>query len=148
MNNLTAYKCLDCGHYSISKRDGIKCFKCGGHVIPAGKAIYKPKEFDVQISMKDTDIFERMVKLLFEMIYNEEISEPQKQKIKSCILDKERHRHIRTITCQNCQAVLADIDNRSERIHLKKENIKFNEDGVTRLQCRCGCKTEYKRWKH
>ena len=38
MNDLTAYKCLVCGHFTISRHDGLICTNCKGPVAPMGKA--------------------------------------------------------------------------------------------------------------
>ena len=40
---LIAYKCLECGHYTISKYDGKRCVKCNGHLVPYGKATFADK---------------------------------------------------------------------------------------------------------
>lgn len=44
MDDLIAYRCMECGHYTISKHDGIRCAKCGGEVAPAGNATYADKK--------------------------------------------------------------------------------------------------------
>lgn len=38
MNELTAYRCFECGHYTISKKDGVRCAKCNGALQPMGNA--------------------------------------------------------------------------------------------------------------
>ena len=40
---LIAYKCLECGHYTISKYDGKRCVKCNGHLVPYGQATFADK---------------------------------------------------------------------------------------------------------
>lgn len=37
---LIAYKCLECGHLTISRYDGKRCAKCNGHLVPYGKATF------------------------------------------------------------------------------------------------------------
>jgi len=67
--HLIAYRCLKCGHYTISKYDGITCAKCHGQVVPAGEATLadKNKYMTVNVSVKDTDIFKRIINMLREI---------------------------------------------------------------------------------
>lgn len=56
MDQLIAFKCLECGHYTITKHDGMKCAKCGGVITPVGEATYIDKRklnsisFNVELS--------------------------------------------------------------------------------------------------
>lgn len=33
-----AYKCMECGPINISRYDGLRCGRCGGHITPVGEA--------------------------------------------------------------------------------------------------------------
>lgn len=54
-------------------------------------------------------------------------------------LNKEKR-----IICQNCGAILADIDKHTSRIHLPPENIKVSKNGLIKLTCHCRCTVQYR----
>ena len=46
------YKCLDCGHEGVDHRDGIKCPKCKGFIVPTGDAI----SVDIRVVQKPISV--------------------------------------------------------------------------------------------
>ena len=50
---LIAYKCLECGHFTISKYDGKRCVKCNGHLVPYGKATFADKSISTSTEKRD-----------------------------------------------------------------------------------------------
>lgn len=87
---LTAYKCLECGHYTISKYDGVRCAECSsGATAPVGDAtcIDKNKGLTVQVSLKDTKLFERMLRVFEALVYDKHTPEWIKEKIQRLILN-------------------------------------------------------------
>lgn len=63
---LIAYKCLECGHYTISKYDGKRCVKCNGHLISYGKATFvdsvKNSNEKMKLVLKNNDKSEVEIK--------------------------------------------------------------------------------------
>lgn len=93
MNSLTAYKCLECGHFTISRLDGQRCSKCKGAVVPMGNATNadKNKLMSVDISVKDMDIFKQVMDLLKEIYGREDVPIDIKYKIIGITLGSEPH---------------------------------------------------------
>lgn len=85
--DLIAYKCLECGHYTISKYDGKRCVKCNGHLVPYGKASFadKSNRLKVEISLKDTDLFKKILEVLKEILENKSVPKEIKVKIEEVI---------------------------------------------------------------
>lgn len=89
MNKLIAYRCFECGHYTISKKDGLRCQKCNGALQPMGDATYVYKGYSnskIEISIKDTELFKKML-----MVFSALVDEPHtpnwiKVKIQELIL--------------------------------------------------------------
>lgn len=90
MSKLTAYKCLECGHYTISKYDGKSCEKCKSRVVPVGDATYSDNKagLTVNVSVKDTELFKRMIKVFVALMDDKHTPEWIKEKIKRLILDE------------------------------------------------------------
>lgn len=90
MNNLTAYKCLECGHYTISRYDGIRCANCDGPVTPVGNATNRDREkkLSLDVNLKDIKIFKRMVDVFSALIDDRHTPEWIKVKIKNLVLDE------------------------------------------------------------
>ncbi|MDU5108887.1 MAG: hypothetical protein E6248_00455 [Clostridium sp.] len=84
---LIAYRCLECGHYTISKYDGKRCAKCDGYLVPYGNAtcVDKSKSMKVQVSLKDIDLFKDIINVLKELLVNEGIPKEVKMKIEEII---------------------------------------------------------------
>lgn len=84
---LIAYKCLECGHFTISKHDGKRCVKCDGHLVPYGNAtcMDKSKSMKVQVSLKDIDMFKDILKVLKYILENDSVPEEVKMKIEEVI---------------------------------------------------------------
>lgn len=61
MSKLTAYKCLECGHFTISRHDGHRCAKCDGPVMPQGNATYVEGSSIFSIPI-ETGMSERLTK--------------------------------------------------------------------------------------
>lgn len=98
MQNLTVYKCLDCGHFTISRYDGIRCAKCGrGATAPIGDATMADwkKELTVAVSIKDTDVLKNLINILGDLLCDARTPEWAKEKIMSAIneeaVDHENH---------------------------------------------------------
>jgi len=89
MNGLTAYKCLECGHYTISRRDGNKCAKCDGPIAPMGHATNADasKALQVNVSIKDTDLFKKMLQIFSALIDDERTPDWAKEKIQRHVLN-------------------------------------------------------------
>jgi hypothetical protein len=90
MSNLTAYRCIECGHYTVSKHDGIRCAECKGYVVPVGHATYRDKStaLTVDVSLKDTGIFKRMLRVFSALMDDKHTPDWIKSKIKSLFLDE------------------------------------------------------------
>lgn len=87
---LTAFRCLECGHYTISKYDGKRCAECGGAVAPAGNATYadKSQSLIVSVSLKDTEIFKRIITAISDLKANKDTPEWVMEKLMGAIGDK------------------------------------------------------------
>lgn len=93
MRDLIAYKCLECGHYTIASSDGIRCSKCNGHLISQGKATYREnrqqgRALTVKVSIKETYVFEKMVRVFKALVDDEYTPKWIKEKINQLILDE------------------------------------------------------------
>lgn len=90
MQNLVAYRCLECGHYNISKYDGKRCSKCNGALVPMGNATYvdKSKEIAVEVRLKDTKLFNRMLDVYKALLDDKHTPKWIKVKIKRLVLDE------------------------------------------------------------
>ncbi|NFO41861.1 hypothetical protein FDB42_17585 [Clostridium botulinum] len=87
MNNLTAYKCLDCGEYTISRLDGIRCVKCSGVLTPMGNAhMNKNKYLPVDVNIKGTDKFKIILEIIKDIIVDKQVPIEIRNKIKEKIL--------------------------------------------------------------
>lgn len=88
--NLTAYKCLECGHYTVSKYDGIKCDQCNGVIAPVGNAtcIDKNKGLRVELSIKDTKLFNKILHVFKDLMEDKHTPEWIKEKIQRLIFDE------------------------------------------------------------
>lgn len=87
MDNITAYKCLECGEYTISKRDGIRCIKCNGALAPIGNAhVDKNKSLSIDVNIKDTDKFKELLGIIKDITIDERISIEIRNEIKEKIL--------------------------------------------------------------
>jgi len=147
MNNLIVYKCLDCGHYNISNKDGRICAKCNGPIAPMGEAtnIDKSKLMTVNVSLKDTDIFKESIALLKEIAIRKDTSQDIKDKILKYANEINDPNRVRIIVCQSCGALLVTFDNKgNSRIHLKSSNISIGDNRIMTLKCNCGCEIQYK----
>lgn len=84
---LVAYKCIECGHFTISSQDGIRCAKCGGVVTPVGEATNADVKnyLTVNLSIKDMDIFKRMIGTMAQIANDEDTPERLKAKIKRAV---------------------------------------------------------------
>ena len=77
---LIAYKCLECGHYTISKYDGRRCVKCNGHLVPYGKATFADKSISTSTEKRNGNM-----KLVFKKDDNTEVEVKEIQSIdKDC----------------------------------------------------------------
>jgi len=87
---LTAYKCLECGHYTISKHDGARCAECDGVVAPVGNAtcIDKNKGLKVEVSIKDTKLFNTMLSVFKALIDDKHTPDWIKEKIQRLVLNE------------------------------------------------------------
>ncbi|MCT8978300.1 zinc ribbon domain-containing protein [Clostridium sp. CX1] len=86
-----AYRCLECGHYTISKRDGIRCAKCGsGATKPMNNATYidKNKELSIDVRLKDTKIFRRMLDVFLALMDDRYTPDWIKERIQRLVLDE------------------------------------------------------------
>lgn len=87
MNDLTAHKCLKCGDYTISRRDGLRCIKCNGVLSPMGNAhIDKNKYLSIDVNMKDTDKFKEILGVIKDIIMDERIPREIREEIKEKFL--------------------------------------------------------------
>ncbi|GAB6169688.1 hypothetical protein JCM1393_21480 [Clostridium carnis] len=88
MNKLTAYRCFECGHYTISKRDGRRCSECNGALQPMGHATYADKEHGtkLEVSLKDTKLFEKMLMVFSALVDDPHTPNWIKVKIQELIL--------------------------------------------------------------
>lgn len=88
MSDLTAYKCLECGHYTITKWDGERCAKCKGEIRPVGNATYinKSKGLTLNVSIKDSDIFKEVINAVKEFTKDERVPEGIRQGYKDAII--------------------------------------------------------------
>lgn len=78
--DLIAYKCLECGHYTISKYDGRKCVKCNGHLVPYGKATFVDKSISTSTEKRNGNM-----KLVLKKDDNTEVEVKEIQSIdKDC----------------------------------------------------------------
>ncbi|MDU4979393.1 MAG: hypothetical protein E6X14_08070 [Clostridium celatum] len=77
---LIAYKCLECGHYTISKYDGRRCVKCNGHLVPYGKATFADKSISTSTEKRNGNM-----KLVLKKDDNTEVEVKEIQSIdKDC----------------------------------------------------------------
>ena len=89
MNELVVYQCFECGHYNISKRDGIRCRKCNGALKSMGNATYIDKghsALKVEVSVKDTKLFEKILMVFSDLIEDPHTPNWIKVKIRELIL--------------------------------------------------------------
>ncbi|WP_294167764.1 hypothetical protein [uncultured Clostridium sp.] len=88
MNKLMAYRCFECGHYNISQKDGVRCQKCNGALQTMGDATYvdKEKNLKVEVSVKDTKLFQKMLKVFLALIDDPHTPNWIKVKIEELIL--------------------------------------------------------------
>lgn len=89
MNKLIAYRCFECGHYTISKKDGVRCQKCNGALQPMGDATCIDKSnssLKVEVSVKDTKLFEKMLMVFSTLIDDPHTPNWIKVKIQELIL--------------------------------------------------------------
>lgn len=94
MSDLTAYKCLECGHYTITKWDGERCAKCKGQIRPVGNATYinkinninKSKGLTLNVSIKDFDIFKKVINVVKKFTEDERVPEGIRQGYKDAII--------------------------------------------------------------
>lgn len=86
----TAYKCLECGHYTISKYDGVRCAECSGVTAPVGDAtcIDRNKGLTVQVRLKDTKLFETMLRVFKALMDDKHTPEWIKEKIQRLVLNE------------------------------------------------------------
>lgn len=84
---LVAYKCMECGHFTISSHDGMRCAKCQGPVTPAGHATYcgNRKGMAVTVSVKDMDVFKEMVRTMAAIANDKDAPEQFKAKIRLAV---------------------------------------------------------------
>jgi hypothetical protein len=83
---LIVYKCLECGHYTISKYDGKRCVKCNGSLVPCGEASFADKsKLRAEVSLKDTDLFREILEVLKEILENKRVPKEIKVKIEEVI---------------------------------------------------------------
>lgn len=91
MNDLTSYKCLECGEYTISRRDGLSCIKCNGVLSPMGNAhIDKNKYLSIDVNIKDTDKFKEILEVIKDIIIDERIPIEIREEIKEKLLSITR----------------------------------------------------------
>lgn len=77
---LIVYKCLECGHFTISKYDGKRCVKCNGHLVPYGKATFADKSISTSTEKRN-----RNMKLVLKKDDNTEVEVKEIQSIdKDC----------------------------------------------------------------
>lgn len=91
MSKLTAYKCFECGHYTVSTREGLKCQRCKGGLNPMGHATYVAgvnNALKVEVSVKDTKLFEKMVGVLKALVDDKHTPNWIKKKIQEHILEE------------------------------------------------------------
>lgn len=91
MDKLIAYKCFECGHYTISKKDGLKCKKCKGVLNPMGHATYADganSSLKVEVSIKDIELFKKMVKVFKALLDDKYTPNWIKKKIREHILEE------------------------------------------------------------
>lgn len=73
---LIVYKCLECGHYTISKYDGKRCVKCNGNLVPYGKATFADKSISTSTEKRN-----RNMKLVLKKDDNTEVEVKEIQSI-------------------------------------------------------------------
>ena len=90
MNDLTARKCVLCGHYTITRLDVEKCAKCWGVTSVVGLATISDRNRNLiaEIKIKDIEIVQTMTKVLYSLVDDECTPEWIKVKIKSVALNK------------------------------------------------------------
>lgn len=77
---LIVYKCLECGHFTISKYDGKRCVKCNGHLVTYGKATFADKSISTSTEKRN-----RNMKLVLKKDDNTEVEVKEIQSIdKDC----------------------------------------------------------------
>lgn len=77
---LIVYKCLEFGHFTISKYDGKRCVKCNGHLVPYGKATFADKSISTSTEKRN-----RNMKLVLKKDDNTEVEVKEIQSIdKDC----------------------------------------------------------------
>lgn len=85
----TAYKCLECGHFTISQYDGERCAKCEGQIRPVGHAtVRRDKSLTVNVSVKDTDLFKRIIQAIHSVLENKDTPEWIRKKLTDAIREK------------------------------------------------------------
>ncbi|MGG7215258.1 hypothetical protein ACQPUY_16890 [Clostridium nigeriense] len=84
---LIAYKCLECGHYTISKYDGKRCVKCNGHLGPYGQATFADKSSSMKLNvrLKDTDLFRDIINIFKDILENKSVPKEVRMKIEEII---------------------------------------------------------------
>lgn len=91
MNQLTAYHCVECGHYTISKYDGAKCAECDSSLLESmGNAtnIDKNRGITINVSVKDTDIFKRMTDVFSALMDDKHTPSWIKAKVQKLIFEE------------------------------------------------------------
>ncbi len=94
MNKLIVYKCFECGDYTISKKDGLMCKKCKGALKPMGYGTYVDganrnfSSLKVEVSVKDTEVFDKMLKVFIALVDDTNTPNWIKKKIKEHVLEE------------------------------------------------------------
>jgi len=90
MNSLTARKCLECGHYTITRLDGERCANCGGVTITVGHAIISDRNRNLvaEIKIKDIENVREMINVFSSLVNDKYVPEWIKKKIQSLVLNK------------------------------------------------------------
>jgi len=94
VKELIANRCMECGHYTITKYDGRRCAKCGGVVLrPMGNATYddfnkKNKCLTVNVKLIDTKIVKRMIDVFYALMDDNYTPDWIKTKIQRYVLDE------------------------------------------------------------
>lgn len=86
MNELIEYKCLECGQYTISRNDGARCEKCNGALQPIRRVTKGKAGLKVEVSIKDTKLFEEMIMIFSDLINDPDTPKRIKEKIQELIL--------------------------------------------------------------
>lgn len=136
LNKLTAYKCNECGHYTISRRDGMRCNECdSGALQPMGNATYIEKDNNPKRS--------KMLTIGIELEGCEE-TKKQLSEIESQLDRVINKRNLidnkDIITCIDCGAILIEYTKRKSHICLPSSSIDIYH-GKAKLKCNCGKET-------